>query len=72
MVDNPAIRFFWHALIKATISCLHMKYWDATTFCWDNAQAAIRIAEYKQRIRLFSCKYAVHRNDHLADGLGSV
>ena len=71
MVNDASIGFLWHALVKATVACLHVEDGDLSTLGGDHGQAAIGVAQDEHGLRPNISQYLVHRNNHIANRMRS-
>ena len=72
MIDDAAIDFLGHALVEATISCLHVEGRNLASLRRDEREAAVGVAQDEYCIGAQLGEQLVGCDDDLANRLGSV
>jgi len=66
VIDDTAVNFFRHALVKTSIARFHMKYRDLASFRWNCDQTTVRIAKKQQCVGLFLREHLIRVRDDIA------
>src|SRR2546422_6346181 len=70
VVDDPTVYLLGHALVEASVACLHMEHWNAQPFRSDGRQTAVRITEYQQSVGPYLSHHCIRARYHLANRFG--
>ena len=68
MIDDSAVDFFGHSLIKAPVSGLHVEDWDLSALGADRGEARVGIAEDQDGIGLVPCHCFIGLDEGVGDG----
>ncbi len=72
MIDDLAINFFRHPLIKTSIARFHMKHGDLPSLRRNRGQTGICVSQNQHRVRLQFAKHSIGPRDHQPDRLSGI